>query len=176
MQITATHINYYFVCKRKLWLFSNGISMEHTSENVKEGKLLHETSYPQRAERYREIEVSFPFNTTTLLGKIDFYDVQQNVIHEIKKNNTMEDGHVWQIKFYMWLTQLNGFKNTTGILEYPLLKTTKNIAALTLTDIETLNKVCIEISEIAASNTCPPVIQQKICKKCAYYELCYVTE
>jgi len=50
MNITATHINYYHICHRKLWLFSNGINMEHTSEMVADGKLLHETSYPQRAE------------------------------------------------------------------------------------------------------------------------------
>jgi len=49
MNITATHINYYHICHRKLWLFSNGINMEHTSEIVADGKLLHETSYPQRA-------------------------------------------------------------------------------------------------------------------------------
>jgi len=34
MNLTATHINYYMVCKRKLWLFSNGINMEHTSDAI----------------------------------------------------------------------------------------------------------------------------------------------
>ena len=28
MRITGTHINYYFICKRKLWLYSNGIQLE----------------------------------------------------------------------------------------------------------------------------------------------------
>ena len=27
MNIIATHINYYFVCKRKLWLFANGVNI-----------------------------------------------------------------------------------------------------------------------------------------------------
>jgi CRISPR-associated exonuclease Cas4 len=44
MIITPTHINYYHVCHRKLWLFSHGKQMEHTSELVAEGKLIHETS------------------------------------------------------------------------------------------------------------------------------------
>ena len=57
MQITATHINYYHICKRKLWLFANGINMEHTSEAVATGKLIHETTYPQRAEKYTELDV-----------------------------------------------------------------------------------------------------------------------
>lgn len=51
MNITATHINYYHICHRKLWLFSNRINMEHTSEIVADRKLLHEVSYPQRAEK-----------------------------------------------------------------------------------------------------------------------------
>lgn len=36
---TGTHFNYYMVCHRKLWLFANGINMEHTSDLVYEGKL-----------------------------------------------------------------------------------------------------------------------------------------
>jgi len=46
--ITGTHISYYLVCHRKLWLFSHEIRMEHTSDLVSEGRLIHETSYPQR--------------------------------------------------------------------------------------------------------------------------------
>ena len=58
MHLTATHINYYHICQRKLWLFANGINMEHTSDTVYDGKLLHETSYPQRAVKYTEIDLS----------------------------------------------------------------------------------------------------------------------
>lgn len=46
MQITGTHFNYYQICHRKLWLFANGINMEHNSHLVYEGKLIHEESYP----------------------------------------------------------------------------------------------------------------------------------
>ena len=42
MYVTATHINYYHICRRKLWLFGNGVNMEHTSDLVTEGKLVHE--------------------------------------------------------------------------------------------------------------------------------------
>lgn len=36
---TGTHFNYYQICHRKLWLFSNGINMENTSDAVYDGKL-----------------------------------------------------------------------------------------------------------------------------------------
>lgn len=57
--MTGTHFNYYHVCHRKLWLFANDINMEHTSDLVFEGKLLHEESYPQRPERYEVILTCF---------------------------------------------------------------------------------------------------------------------
>lgn len=38
--VTGTEFNYYHICRRKLWLFSHGIQMEHTSDNVLIGKLI----------------------------------------------------------------------------------------------------------------------------------------
>lgn len=57
MTITGTEFNFYQLCRRKLWLFANGINMEHTSELVYEGKLIHEESYPQRSSRYEEVAI-----------------------------------------------------------------------------------------------------------------------
>lgn len=136
MHLTATHINYYHICHRKLWLFANGINMEHTSEKVAEGKLLHETSYPQRAEKYTEISMGG--------SKIDFYDSKNKVIHEIKKSGSMEDAHEWQVKYYIWLLLQNDIEGVTGLLEYPQLRETKQVV-LTATDIEYLQQVATAI-------------------------------
>ena len=35
MTPTGTHFNYYHICYRKLWLFANGINMEHVSDTVR---------------------------------------------------------------------------------------------------------------------------------------------
>jgi CRISPR-associated exonuclease Cas4 len=114
MNLTATHINYCMVCKRKLWLFSSGINMEHASELVAEGKLIHETSYPQRAERYTELEIDG--------SVIDFYDARNKIIHEVKKSDSVEAAHEWQVKYYIWLLKKNGVDGVTGIIEYPKLR------------------------------------------------------
>ena len=45
LQIRGTQINYYFICKAKLWLFSHHIQMEQESELVSLGKMLHKDSY-----------------------------------------------------------------------------------------------------------------------------------
>jgi len=150
--------------------------MEHTSEIVADGKLLHESSYPQRAEKYREIDLSFGLNKQIeLFGKIDFYDAKAKIIHEIKRSDKIEDAHEWQIKFYIYLLELNGIEGVTAILEYPKLRIIKEFS-LSLIDKEYLDVMFVKIAELMESETCPPRINSKICKSCSYYELCYVEE
>lgn len=45
VKIQGVKINYYYICKRKLWLFSKGITMEQHNDRVITGKLVHESSY-----------------------------------------------------------------------------------------------------------------------------------
>ena len=44
-EITGIMVYYNFVCKRKLWYFYNGITMEHTNEDVSIGKSIDEEFY-----------------------------------------------------------------------------------------------------------------------------------
>jgi len=167
MHLTATHINYFMVCRRKLWLFANGINMEHTSDLVAEGKLIHETSYPQRAERYTELEIDG--------SVIDFYDARNKIIHEVKKSNRVETAHVWQVKYYILLLKKNGVDGVTGIIEYPKLRETTKVE-LTDEDVGFLEQSIAEIRQIVVSEDCPARIELKICKNCSYFEFCYVEE
>ncbi len=167
MNLTATHINYYFICHRKLWLFANGINMEHTSEAVAEGKLIGETTYPQRAERYTEISIGG--------SKIDFYDARDKVIHEIKKSDSIEEAHEWQVKYYIWLLRQNGIEGVTGILEYPKLRHTSHVE-LSDADSRFLPQLCRDIEQLVMNEHCPPRINSKICKNCSYFDFCYVSE
>ena len=41
VKFTGTQINYYFVCKRKLWLFSHNMELESESDLVHLWRLLH---------------------------------------------------------------------------------------------------------------------------------------
>jgi CRISPR-associated exonuclease Cas4 len=165
--LTATHINYFHICHRKLWLFANGINMEHTSDTVAEGKLIGETTYPQRPEKYTEIEIGG--------SKIDFYDPKNKVIHEIKKSSSMEAAHEWQVKYYIWLLEQNGIEGVTGKLEYPKLRETKEVR-LTEEDKVYLHGVVQQIEKMVADEQSPPRINSKICKKCSYYDFCWVEE
>ncbi len=173
--LTATHINYFHICLRKLWLFSNGINMEHTSDTVAEGKLIHEASYPQRTGKYQEIELSAQYEGIGLHGKIDFYDAKNKVIHEVKKSDKMEEAHEWQVKFYIWLLERNGITGVSGILEYPKLRETKEIH-LSGGDQQYLGKTLKQIEVIISQENCPGRINSKICRKCSYFDFCYAGE
>jgi CRISPR-associated exonuclease Cas4 len=167
MHINATLINLYHVCKREMWLHANGIRFEHTSDLVYEGKLIHETSYPQRPERYEELEIDGI--------KLDFYDARNKVIHEIKKSDKVEEAHEWQLKYYIHVLERNGIEGVTGVLEYPTLRQTNKVE-LTDADRKKIAEIEKEIEKLLASDVCPPCIQSKICKRCSYYEFCYVEE
>ncbi len=105
---TGTQVNYYFVCKRKLWMFSRQLNQEQSSDTVALGKLLHETSY---ARKRKEIEIG-PI-------KIDF--LKGCEVHEIKKSKKIEKAHEWQLLYYLWFLKQKGI-DAKGMIDYPLLK------------------------------------------------------
>jgi CRISPR-associated exonuclease Cas4 len=167
MQITGTHINYYSICFRKLWLFANNIQMEQNSELVSEGKLIHETSYPHRSEKYEEIEIDGI--------KIDYYDTKNKVIHEVKKSDKMEIAHHWQLKYYIYVLQQNGIEGVTGILEYPKLRKTEEVI-LSIRDCEEIMFIKKNIESIIHSTNCPEKQKQQMCKNCSYFDFCWSGE
>lgn len=167
MHITGTHFNYYQVCKRKLWLFANGIQMEHTSDLVAEGKLIHEYTYPQRSAKYEEIQVEGI--------KIDYYDARDKVIHEIKKSDKIENAHEWQLKYYIYVLEQHGISGVKGILEYPALRKTANVS-LTEDDRREIQRQLKLIDQVIGAERCPPVEKKARCRSCSYYEFCFVTE
>ncbi|MBW7870359.1 MAG: CRISPR-associated protein Cas4 [Flavobacteriia bacterium] len=175
MNLTGTHINYYRLCPRKLWLFANNIQMEQTSDLVSDGKVIEEESYQQRSERYSQIEVFYEFNDVSLSGKIDFFDAKNKIIHETKRSNKVEEAHIWQVKFYLWLMKLNDIEAEKGIIEYPKMRETETVY-LTDSDREYLEGTVLEIQNLILSEHCPPVINAKICKSCSYYDFCYSGE
>lgn len=167
MHPTGTHINYFHLCQRKLWLFANGLNMEHTSELVAEGKLIHESSYPQRAKRYREVELDGI--------KIDYYDSKDKIVHEIKKSDKAEEAHTWQVKYYLYVLKQHGIEGASGILEYPRLRQTETVE-LNENDIHYLEKIIPEVREIINAEKCPPRLKKSRCRNCSYFDFCWAGE
>ena len=167
MQITGTHIAYLHTCHRKLWLFANGIQMEHTSEIVAEGKLIADSTYLDRARKYTELAVDGV--------KIDFYDAKNKVVHEVKKSDKVEHAHIAQVKYYLYVLVKNGIENPSAIIEYPKLKQ-REFIEWSNDDINEAEEWVERTKAIIHSENCPALIRKGICKKCSYSDLCYITE
>jgi CRISPR-associated exonuclease Cas4 len=167
MQITGTHFNYFQVCHRKLWFFANNIQMEHTSDLVYEGKLVHESSFVQRASRYEEIEIEGI--------KIDYFDTKNKVVHGIKKSDKLEQAHVWQLKYYIYVLKNKGMEGVSGILEYPKLRKRDEVL-LSQVDKEQIEEMLDSIRQLIQKEEVPPLQKKSICRNCSYHDLCYAGE
>jgi CRISPR-associated exonuclease Cas4 len=71
--------------------------------------------------------------------------------------------------------KLKGIEAEKGVIEYPSLRQKEEVI-LTEDDILYLENTVLEIKKLKEDETCPPVINAKICKSCSYYEFCYVNE
>ena len=140
--------------------------MESSSDLVYEGKLIHETSYPQRSSRYQEIEIGGI--------KVDYYDPKERIIHEVKKSDKIEISHTWQVKYYMYIMRKAGIDVEKAIVEYPKLRKTEDVY-LSNIDIENLKEIVMKIADIKEGD-CPGITMEPICKKCAYYDFCWCGE
>ncbi len=163
-KITGTQIAYYIVCKRKLWLFSHQIEMEKYSDYVAIGKLISEESF--KREKFKEVAIG-----DTL--KIDFLKIGDEIIvHEVKKSKKLEDAHIWQVKFYIYSLKKLGVRCSSGVIHYPKLMRKLEVK-LSNEDIEMIEKIIKDLKTILKGNV-PPPIKVPYCKKCAYYQFCYL--
>jgi len=161
-KITGVMIYYYFVCKRKLWYFSNDLNMEFNSELVGVGKLIDETSYSREKKNILIDETI----------SIDFLK-DWKIVHEVKKSRKIDEAAKWQLKYYMWILKNKGVDIEKGILDYPLLRKREEII-LNEQDQLKIESIIEDIEKIISSKLPPNITKKGICKKCAYYELCYI--
>lgn len=161
-KVTGVMIYYYFVCKRKLWYFCHEIRMEAENEDVLLGKLLDESSY---GKNEKHINIDNVIN-------IDFIRDQKE-LHEVKKSRSMEEAGIWQIKYYLYYLQKRGVENLKGKVDYPLLKKVRTVK-LTEEDCIRLEAILLDVAEIRERSCPPSVEQQKICKRCSYFDLCFI--
>lgn len=160
--ITGVMVYYYFVCMRKLWYFCHDINMESGNEDVLIGKILDDNSY-MRDEKHISID-----NTIN----IDFIK-EHKVLHEIKKSRSIEEAGIWQVKYYLYYLEEKGIQGLKAQIDYPLLKQKLEIE-LTDEDRRRLKEVIEEIKKVKIMDTPPQFLNKRICKKCAYFDLCCI--
>lgn len=156
-------VNYFYICSRKLWLYSKGISFENSNDRVLQGKVLHENSYNR--EKNKEVD----FDDTI---KVDFMD--KEYIHEVKISSKMQESDRMQILYYLYyLKQLGIIRK--GKINYTKERKVEDIV-LDFDSEKKIEEALIKINSIEKLDKPPNTINKPYCKKCAYYEFCYSGE
>ncbi|KXZ39969.1 CRISPR-associated exonuclease Cas4 [Alkalithermobacter thermoalcaliphilus JW-YL-7 = DSM 7308] len=163
LKVQGVKVNYYYICKRKLWLFDKGITMEHNSDRVLSGKLIHEKSY-QRAKA-KEVMIDD-------ILKIDI--IQGDYIRETKISSKMPQADKMQIIYYLYYLKNLGITKK-GSINYVKEKKVEEVE-LTEQDEKNIEKTLIEINNITKLKKPPKLEKLPICTKCAYYEFCFAKE
>lgn len=136
--------------------------MENENEDVMLGKILDETSY-KRDDKHVNIDNVI---------NIDFIR-EHKEIHEVKKSKAIEEAGIWQTKYYLYYLKQRGVEGLKAKIDYPLLR--KSILVeLPSEDEEKMVDILNEIEQIKGTKNIPELEEKKICKKCAYFDMCFI--
>ncbi|EYE89393.1 hypothetical protein Q428_02930 [Fervidicella metallireducens AeB] len=161
LRTTGVEINYLFVCKRKLWFYTRGITMEHNSERVEVGKEVHDTSLDSKRSELLIDETI----------RIDYID-KDLTVHEIKMSKAEDEASKYQILYYIYYLRNKGIECNRGIIHFPQSNKTQTI--LYSEEMEKkIRDIILEIQDVKKLKMPPCVEENKKCKKCSYYELCF---
>lgn len=156
-------MNYYFHCKRQCYLFGNRLNLEDNSEMVKIGKAIHE----EREERE---------NTEIAIENIKLDKLTAEYLTEVKKSDADIEAAKWQLLLYLKILKSKGI-DRKGRLEF-VEKNQKGkktvIYELTEEMEQEVDRYRKEIEMLLEQETIPERINKSGCKKCAYYEYCYI--
>ncbi|WP_411336493.1 CRISPR-associated protein Cas4 [Ruminococcus gauvreauii] len=164
MKVNGTLINYYFHCKRQCYLHGNRLNLEDNSEQVKIGKAIHE----EKAEEKKDTEIT--------VDNIRLDRLTKEYLTEIKKSDADVEASKWQLLYYLSVLKEKGVIRK-GRLEFVEKNKKENkVLYLELTEEleEQLRKYVREIEELLQSEKIPECVYAPKCKKCAYYEYCYI--
>jgi CRISPR-associated exonuclease Cas4 len=157
---TGTEVGYYYICHKKLWWFAHGVQMEHGSDRVKLGKVVHEESYSRKK---KEIAID---------DKIVIDWREDGCIHEVKLSDKMEEAHEMQLLYYLYYLKLKGVENLRGQIDYPKLRQAKTVELTPDKELQ-IEQALEEIKQIVNAKQVPTVEWMNICRSCSYAELCW---
>lgn len=164
MRVNGTLINYYFHCKRQCYLHGNRLNLEDNSEVVKIGKAIHE----DKASKSKDTEIE--------IDNIKLDKLTSEYLTEIKKSDTDIEAGKWQILYYLKVLKSKGIIRKGKLECVERNKSDRKVIYVDLDDEseKELNKYINEIEELIEDYKIPDVLNKSNCKKCAYYEYCYI--
>jgi len=163
INITGTLINYYFHCKTQCWLHANRLNMEDNSEDVRIGRVLHEIN----EDRSKNAEIQ--------IDNVKIDKLTKEYLTEFKKSDSDPEAVKWQVLLYLHKLQSKGIKRKGKIQYHEKNHNTKSeIIALNEQNKKELLEVLDKIKKLINEPTPPAPVFEKKCKKCAYYDYCFI--
>ncbi len=162
--INGTLINYYFHCKRQCYLHANRINLEDNSEDVRIGKILHEIN----EEKSKQSEIS--------IDNIKIDKLTRDYLVEVKKSDSDVESVKWQVLLYLYKLKQKGIEKKGKIEFIEKNKQDKKIHYVELDEVneKQLLGILEDIENLILQGTPPAVKFDRKCKKCAYYEYCFI--
>ncbi len=162
--ITGTLINYYFHCKTQCWLHANRINLEDNSEDVRIGKILHEIS----EEKNKKSEIS--------IDNVKIDKLTKEYLVEIKKSDSDPEAVKWQVLLYLYKLKQKGVIKKGKIEFIEKKRQSKKIHYVELDEVneKELLEVLVQVENLIDQKQPPEPIFENKCKKCAYYEYCFI--
>ncbi len=163
MNINGTLVNYYYHCKRQCYLFANRINLEDNSEDVRIGRVLH------------EIKSMDSDKTEIRIQNISIDKITDKYVIELKKSDSDIEAARIQVLLYLKKLKEKGIKKQGKLVFYE--KNTNQKVEIINLDEESEKELdeCINnINYLIEGKEAPEPKLIKGCKKCAYYEYCYL--
>lgn len=161
LKTNGLRVQYYLVCKRKLWLYAHHIRLEPFSERVQLGKLLHQEAY---ARERREVIIDD-------LIRVDVFE-GEGVILEVKYSRRLGSVHEAQLLYYLYYLKRKGAVDLQGELVYPRQKRRMEVT-LTPEKEAAIEEILRDIARIESFTVPPEAHQSRVCKSCAYEAYCW---
>lgn len=164
MKVNGTLINYFFHCKRQCYLHGNRLNLEDNSEMVKIGKAIHEEKSEGKS------------NTEIGIDNIKLDKLTSEYLTEVKKSDADVEAAKWQLMFYLRVLKSKGIIRKGKIEFAEKNKVDKKIMYIDLDEEseKQLDEYVREIENLISQDNIPEVLNKPKCKKCAYYEYCYI--
>jgi len=186
MHITWSLVQQFVHCPRQAWLFVNNLKTEHTNENVKIWKILHNL-------KYDGID-----NSEVLLDEIKLDKIYKKqdtlIIEEFKKSNKELLAECFQVLYYLYKLEEKWIKCIWKLifdekkkldlekikdLDYKI-QGFSIILKLTEKNKKNLNETLKNLKKVIFSDKIPKKLENKSwwtnkkCKWCSYYEFCWI--
>jgi len=162
LRTNGIKVNYWVVCKRKVWLYAKGLRMEPLSDRVALGRLLHERAYPDLPRRELLIDD---------LIKVDLLEHESKVL-EVKHSLKLVDAACLQVAYYLLYLRWIGAGELVGELRFPKERRREEVRLTPELEAQVIDALR-EIQRIEQLPLPPEVAFMPICRVCAYCELCW---